>query len=148
MTLSAENPPAPDAAAGVDPLAAAEEVLAPREPQPGMIEQIKALYQDGRDLIDAEVNFQRARLSAVGKQVRVMALLGFVGLVLLGCVLIALTVGTMIALIPVLGAWGAMGATVVGSLILAALCFWLAFGRIGKVTALFADDTAPATDET
>lgn len=110
-----------------------------------MVAQLRALYQDGRELVDAELSFQRARLNAVGTQVRAMALLAFVGLVLLSCVLIALTVGTMIALAPLIGAWGAMGATAAGSLALAALCFWLAARRIGKVTALFASDTA--TDE-
>lgn len=104
--------------------------------------QLRALYQDGRELIDAELTFQRARINAVGKQVRIMALLAFVGLVLLSCMLIALTVGTMIALVPLIGAWGAMGATAAGSLALAALCFWLAARRIGKVTALFATDAA------
>lgn len=106
--------------------------------QPGMIDQLKGLYADGRELIDAEVSFQRTRLSAVGKQVRIMALLAVVGLILLGCVLIALTVGTMIALIPILGPWGATGATAGATLVVAVLCFWLAAGRVGRVTALFA----------
>lgn len=112
-----------------------------------MIDQLKGLYADGRELIDAEVSFQRTRLSAVGKQVRVMAMLAFIGLILLGCVLIALTIGTMIALIPVLGPWGAMGATAGATLVVAVLCFWLAAGRVSKVTALFASaDDEPQGD--
>ena len=69
-----------------------------------------------------------------------MAALAFVGLVLISCALIALVVGTMIALIPYLGAWGAMGATVAGTLMLAVLCFWLAVRRISKIGALFSSD--------
>nr|WP_277816998.1 phage holin family protein [Sphingomonas ursincola] len=105
------------------------------------------LYADGRELIDAEISFQKARMAAAGRQVRAMAALVFVGLVLIGCALIALVVGTMIALIPYLGAWGAMGATVLATLILAVLAFWLAVRRIGRVGALFADENA-AADET
>lgn len=115
------------------------------ETKPGMVAQLRGLYSDGRELIDAEIGFQKARMAAAGRQVRAMALLAVVGLVLLSCALIALVVGTMIALIPVLGAWGAMAATVVGSLVLAGLCFWLAAGRVGKVSALFASDPEPET---
>lgn len=116
--------------------------------KPGMAAQLRGLYADGRELVDAEIGFQKARMAAVGRQVRTMAVLAFVGLVLLSCALIALVVGTMIALIPLIGPWGAMGATVLGSLVLAGLCFWLAAGRIGKVSALFASDADPgdATD--
>lgn len=69
-----------------------------------------------------------------------MAALVFVGLVLISCALIALVVGTMIALIPHLGAWGAMGGTVLGTLVLVVLCFWLAVRRISKISALFSGD--------
>jgi len=113
----------------------------------GLLEQLHGLYADGRELIDAEISFQKARMAAAGRQVRAMAALVFVGLVLIGCALIALVVGTMIALIPYLGAWGAMGATVLATLILAVLAFWLAVRRIGRVGALFADENA-AADET
>lgn len=105
-----------------------------------MIDQLRGLYADGRELIDAEIGFQKARMAAAGRQVRAMAVLAIVGLVLVSCALIALVVGTMIALIPALGAWGAMGATVAGTLLLAIICFWLAAGRVGKVSALFASD--------
>jgi uncharacterized membrane protein YqjE len=111
--------------------------------KPGMVDQLRDLYCDGRELIDAEIDFQKARIGAAGRQVRTMAVLAIVGLVLVSCALIALVVGTMIALIPSLGAWGAMAATVAGTLVLAALCFWLAAGRVGKVTALFASEAAP-----
>lgn len=111
--------------------------------KPGMVDQLRNLYSDGRELIDAEIGFQKVRMAAAGRQVRTMAVLAIVGLVLVSCALIALVVGTMIALIPSLGAWGAMAATVAGTLVLAALCFWLAAGRVGKVTALFASDGAP-----
>lgn len=108
--------------------------------KPGLIEQLHGLYSDGRELIDAEISFQKARMAAAGRQVRAMAALVFVGLVLIGCALIALVVGTMIALIPLIGPWAAMAATVLGSLVLASLAFWLAVRRIGKVGALFSSD--------
>lgn len=114
--------------------------------KPGMIEQLRGLYADGRELIDAEIGFQKARISAAGRQVRMMMMLAFVGLVLIGCALIALVVGTMIALIPLLGEWGAMGATVAGSLLLAGLTLWLAARRIGKIGALFASDDEPEAE--
>lgn len=109
-------------------------------PKPGMADQLRGLYADGRTFIDAEIGFQKLRLAAAGRHVRTMALLAIIGLVLISCAVIALVLGTMIALAPLLGAWGAMGATVAASLVLAGLCFWLAFLRVGKVSALFASD--------
>lgn len=108
--------------------------------KPGLVEQLHGLYLDGRELVDAEISFQKARVGAAGRQVRAMAAFAVVGLVLISCALIALVVGTMIALIPLLGAWGAMGATVVGALVLAVLCLWLAVRRISKIGALFSSD--------
>jgi len=121
---AADTPPLPEAEAD----------------KPGLVEQLHGLYADGRALIDAEISFQKARMAAAGRQVRAMAVLVFVGLVLVGCALIALVVGTMIALIPLIGPWAAMAATVLGTLILAGLAFWLAVRRIGKIGALFSSD--------
>ncbi len=131
--------PIPDSA----PVPGAPDLPPPHEAaadKPGLVEQLRGLYSDGRELIDAEIDFQKARAGAAGRQVRAMAALAFVGLVLISCALIALVVGTMIALIPYLGAWGAMGATVAGTLVLAVLCFWLAVRRISKIGALFSSD--------
>lgn len=128
----------PDTVAHAD--APVADAVADDADKPGMVEQLRGLYADGRELVEAEIGFQKARLAAAGKQVRNMAALAFVGLVLLGCSLIALVVGTMIALIPHLGPWGAMTVTALGSLALAGLSFWLAAGRVGKLTALFASE--------
>lgn len=135
--------PAPQGAGeGVQPDDGSNEPAA----KPGMIAQLRGLYADGRELVDAEIGYQKARIAAAGRQVRTMALLAVVGLILLSCALIALVVGSMIALVPLLGAWGAMGATVVATVLMAVLCFWLAAGRVGKVSALFANDnTAEAS---
>lgn len=141
MTQTATDSAPGTGAPGTPPLPDAEAT------KPGLGEQLRALYADGRELVDAEISYQKARMSAAGRQVRAMALFTFVGLVLISCALIALVVGTMIALIPYLGAWGAMGATVLGTVILAALAFWLAVRRIAKLGALFADGDA-ASDET
>ena len=134
MTEAATDSAPVAGAPGTPPLPGAE------APKPGLGEQLRALYADGRELVDAELSFQKARLSAAGRQVRAMALLAFVGLVLISCALIALVVGTMIALIPLIGPWGAMVATVLGTLLLAVLSFWLAARRVGRIGALFSGD--------
>jgi hypothetical protein len=119
--------------------------------KPGLVAQLRDLYDDGRELVDAEISFQKARVSAAGRQVRAMAALAFVGLVFIVGALIALVVGTMMALAPLLGEWGAMGATVGGTLLLAMICFWLALRRIARVTALFggeSDESSPNGQKT
>ena len=83
---------------------------------------LKMLAEDARTLAEAELEFQKARSSYAAAQVPRIAVAGLVAFVLLFFAGMALIVGTIIALVPVVGAWGAT-AIVTGVLLLLAIIF-------------------------
>jgi len=116
-----------------------------------MGEQLRALYADGRALIDAELDFQKKRVARIGRTARAVALLAVAGLMLLGLSAGALVIGALIALIPALGPWGAMTTVVLATFALALLVFGLALAKVNAIGALIRADpetlAAPARPE-
>jgi len=85
---------------------------------------LTALYDDGKTYAEAELNFQKSRASFAGGTLG--SGIGFVlaALAFLHLALIALVVGLVIALAPVVGIWGAI-AIVVGTLLVGVIVFAL-----------------------
>lgn len=84
--------------------------------------EIQRLISSGREAFASELAFQKARAALAGKLAGRVAGLGALALALLFFVLMALVVGVLIALVPVLGAWGALGVVVAVLLVAALLC--------------------------
>ena len=82
-------------------------------------EVIARLVDDGKDYAQAEFNRQKIRATELGVEFRKIAVLAGVAAVLVLCALIALVVGSLIALAPVIGAWGATALVVALSLLAA-----------------------------
>lgn len=72
-----------------------------------LVEDVRTLYADGMALAGAEVAFQKARAGFAASQIKSILLLGVGALVLLHFALVALTVGAVISLAPLIGAIGA-----------------------------------------
>lgn len=106
----------------------------PQAADRSLIEDIKQLAQDGRTLLDAEIAFQTSRARIVGQGVGVT--IGYVAIaaVLAVLALVGLTVGLIIALAPLLTAWGATAAVVGVLLLVAAVLVWLALSRWKRMT--------------
>jgi hypothetical protein len=103
-----------------------------------LLDELRQLGEDARTYAEAELAFQKSRAAILAAGARDMALLGLAGFVLVVFALVGLTVGALLALMPVLGAWGATGA-VVGTLLLVALiCVGLAQRRLRGIKALLA----------
>ncbi len=101
-----------------------------------LLDELRRLGDDARNYAEAELAFQKSRAGVLAAGARDMAVLGLAGFVLVVFALVGLTIGALLALIPVLGPWGATGA-VVGALVLAALiCLWLALRRWRGIKAL------------
>lgn len=79
-------------------------------------EELRALLAAAKAAFDTEFAFQTARASLVGKIMVRMALLALLVLALLFFVLMALVVGLLLALAPLLTPWGALAAVVIGLL--------------------------------
>lgn len=113
----------------------------PDEAEPVTLsEDLRQLAQDARVLAEAEFAFQKTRAAYASAEAKGIALLGVVALVLLFFAVMALVVGAVIALGPVLGPWGAMLA-VTGTLVLvSALCALSARTRLRNMLTAISDN--------
>ena len=111
------------------------------EPSPASLtDDVSALLEDGKTYAEAELAFQKSRLAYASKLGRSAALLGLFALGFVHLALIALVVGMVIALSPILTPLGATLA-VTAVLVLAALTFVLiAKQRIAELTKAFSED--------
>ncbi|AIT78444.1 phage holin family protein [Novosphingobium pentaromativorans] len=118
-----------------------ELVPAPEEAETvTLTEDLRQLAQDARVLAEAEFAFQKSRAAYAGAEAKGIALLGVVALVVLFFAAMALVVGAVIALGPVLGPWGAMLA-VTGTLVLvAAACALAAKAKLKAMLNAISDN--------
>ncbi|MCK9544238.1 MAG: phage holin family protein [Novosphingobium sp.] len=98
-----------------------------------LVEDLRKLAGDGRAFAEAEIAYQRARVAYAGAAARPIAALGALALCFVFFALMAATVGSVIALAPRLGAWGATGAVAGGLILLAALCALVARQKAGTM---------------
>ena len=90
------------------------------EDEDALLADVRQLVDDARALATSEAAFQAARAKLAGAASARIAICAVLALMLVFFALMALVVGAVIALGPLLTAWGAMGA-VAGGLVLAAL---------------------------
>lgn len=83
-----------------------------------LVDDVRQLIEDGRTLAEAEFAYQKSRAAVAGEGVKGAVTFGGLALAFLLFALLALTVGLLIALTPLLTAWGAT-AVVTGGLLLA-----------------------------
>lgn len=84
-------------------------------------EDVEALIEDGRTYLEAELVFQKTRAAYVADRAKGVVIFGAVAAVLAFLALIGLTVGLIIALTPLITAWGASAVVVTGLLLTALL---------------------------
>lgn len=113
-------------------LAAAEDALA------GLRDEIAVLVEDARTYAEAEVAFQKTRATIAGKTAGRAAALVVLALVLLHIAMIALAVGAVIALAPLVTIWGAI-AIVVGVLLAGVATLVLAARKDANLVAALFD---------
>lgn len=83
-------------------------------------EDLRELADNARSFAEAEFAYQKARAAYAGGKAKVIAILGVLAAAFAFFALMAVVVGSVIALGPALGVWGAMAA-VAGGLLLAVL---------------------------
>jgi hypothetical protein len=93
----------------------------PEGAQRSLLEDVEALIDDGRTYLEAELAFQRTRAGFVADRARSTMAFGAVAALLAFLALVGLTVGSIIALTPLLTAWGASALVVAVLLAAAAL---------------------------
>lgn len=105
-----------------------------------IFEDVVTLIDDGRTLVEAELAYQKTRLSYAGRRGRNAAIFGAIAAVLVVFALFGLVMGAILALTPRFGAWGAT-ALVVGVLVVVAiLCALAAASNARMIAKAFRDD--------
>jgi len=96
-----------------------------------LLSDIEALIDDARTWFDAEIGYQKSRAGFVADRIKVLVGLGLGALFFLVMALFGLVVGLIIALTPLITAWGAT-AVVVGALLLGAFVMVRKAGRVWR----------------
>ncbi|MEQ1496050.1 MAG: phage holin family protein [Novosphingobium sp.] len=116
----------------------------PAEPPPltkddpaerSLVADVRQLAEDGRTLLEAELAYQKSRAIVAGQAAKGVAGWGALALILVFFALMALVLGLVLALAPLIGALGATATVVLGVLAAAALCGWIAAKRWERASA-------------
>jgi hypothetical protein len=107
---------APGRTAGREDGAAEQAGMAP------LLDELRLLADDARTFATTELAFQQARAQVAAAGIRNLALFGLFALIFVVFALGALTVGLLLALTPLVTAWGATAIVVGGLGLAAALC--------------------------
>lgn len=105
-----------------------------------LIEEVGALIDDGRTYAQAEIAFQKSRAKLAGRTTAIALVQLVLALILLHIAFLALAVGLVIALTPLVSVWGAIAMVVGGLLLLVILLVAFAARRGKQLGALFSSD--------
>jgi hypothetical protein len=92
------------------------------------------LIDEGRVLAETEFAFRKSQAAYVGQGARGVLLFTALTAMLVFCALLALTVGLVVALTPLLTPWGAAGGAFAGLLLTAFVCSRIAAWRWRRIT--------------
>ncbi len=104
-----------------------------------VIADVRQLAADAKSLAEAELAYQTSRAQFAGQAAGRIALYGLVALVLAVFALGALVVGLLIALTPLVTAWGATAIVAGGLALVALLCVMLAKAKWTRAKAAIAE---------
>jgi len=110
----------------------------------GVFADIRRLYEDGKTLVAAEIAYQTTRASVAAAAAKSIAIYAAVAAVLGLFAMVAVTVGLLLALTPLVTAWGATAIVTGVYVIVAFICLKRASRRWRQAKALLTgSDTAP-----
>lgn len=95
-----------------------------------LAQDLRQLADEAKALAQAEIAFQKSRAAFVSNETKTIGLLAIAALVIIFFALMALVIGTVIALGPLVGPWGAMALVTIALLILALACGMSARSRL------------------
>jgi hypothetical protein len=108
--------------------------------EPSLVDDVKALVDDGKTYLEAELQFQKSRAAFALDRGKSGAIYGVAAAAVLHLALIALVVGLIFALTPLLTAWGATAVVVAVLLIAGALLGLAATRRFARLRSAMRED--------
>lgn len=115
-----------------------------------LYDDAEALLADARTYFDAELSYQKSRAGFVANRVKLIAICGLAAVFLAVIAVIGLTVGAIIALTPLLTAWGATAAVVLTLLFVAFMLVLKAKGaatEMSEVMKASSDETEGSSED-
>ncbi|WP_298189395.1 phage holin family protein [Novosphingobium sp.] len=109
-----------------------------------LLDEARALLEDGQKLLSAEIAFQKARVGFVLGRAKGILVLAGLALALLFFALMAMVVGLLLALSPLIGPWGALAVVFVGLLVLTGLSVLGVVRRVGAITRVLKRGSDPS----
>lgn len=109
-------------------------------PSPSLLEDVVALFEDGKTYAEAEVAYQKSRAGFVAEQTKYVVAYGAGALGVFHLALIALTLGVLIALMPLVGPWFATAIVTLSLLIVGVVLVRKLRGKIVEIRSAFAED--------
>lgn len=105
-----------------------------------LVDDVRALVDDGRTLLEAELAYQKSRAALAGRTAKSMAGWIALALSLVFFALMALVMGLLLILAPLIGGLGATLAVVLALLGAAALSGWIAARRWQAMTQRLSEE--------
>lgn len=125
-------------AAGARPVSADESPAAPAatDADESIVALFSRLVDDAETFVRAEIRLYRANLFERLTEARTAIVMILTAFLLAQSAIIALLVGLVVILRPILGAVGATATVVVSAITIAGLLAWLAIDKISRVTEI------------
>jgi hypothetical protein len=131
------EPPLVANIAGVNEIEMEEEAIEDRS----LLEDLHALYNDGKTYASAELAFQKTRAGFAAGKLKSVAVFGAGAAVVALLAAIGLTVGAILSLETLIGPLGATAVVVIVLLIVAFLCARVAGKKWGELMSAFGSGT-------
>lgn len=106
---------------------------------PSLADDLLALFEDGKTYAEAEVAYQKSRAGFAANRLKSAIVFGLGAFGVFHLALIALTVGIVIALVPLVGPWAATAIVTIALVILGAILLMMLKGKIDDIRSAFSD---------
>ncbi|HTM95592.1 MAG TPA: phage holin family protein [Croceibacterium sp.] len=106
-----------------------------------LLDDVGAAIEDGKTYLEAELAYQRTRAAFAADRAKDAAVFAALGGALALLALVALTIGLVIALVPLLTAWGAAAVVTGAWLALSVVFLRMAAARWRRLIGMFLSNT-------
>lgn len=113
-----------------------------------LTEEVRQIANDARTLAQAEIAYQKARGLFAADKAKSIAILGAIAAGFAFFALMAAVVGSVIALGPVLGLWGAMAAVTLALLAIVAFCGLLILLNVRELKSVLSEPERDDDEQT
>ena len=117
-----------------------EESAGDHSAQPSLADDLLALFEDGKTYAEAELAYQKSRAGYTANRLKGALALGLGAFGVLHLALIALTVGIVIALAPLVGPWIATAIVTIALIIAGIIMLMMLKSRIDDIRNAFSDN--------